>query len=152
NQIAVIGPASSYFWAVMVFANLFWTVLNLLPVHPLDGGKLMGIVLEGFFGVRGMRFSYFLSGIFALLFTAYFLFVGQMIAGAIFLLCAFESFSRFKKQAFFRTTASENLFEELKRAKDEWQQNDRDKAIERVQGVLRNPQAGEGFTHALEML
>ena len=27
--------------------NLFWTVINLLPVLPLDGGQLLRIVMKG---------------------------------------------------------------------------------------------------------
>jgi Zn-dependent protease len=34
--------------------NLFWAVLNLLPIFPLDGGQISREVLEGFFGDRGI--------------------------------------------------------------------------------------------------
>ncbi len=36
-------------------ANLFWTIVNLLPVLPLDGGQLLRIVLEAAFGVKDLR-------------------------------------------------------------------------------------------------
>jgi stage IV sporulation protein FB len=39
------------------WVNLFWTVLNLVPVMPLDGGQLLRIVCEGFWGVRGFKYA-----------------------------------------------------------------------------------------------
>lgn len=74
------------------YANIFWTVFNLLPVQPLDGGKLLMIVMEGMFGLKGMKIALFISllasvglGLFGFAF-------GQFILGAIFFMLAFESF------------------------------------------------------------
>jgi Zn-dependent protease len=40
---------------VMLFIiNLFWPVLNLLPIFPLDGGQIAREVLEGLLGHRGV--------------------------------------------------------------------------------------------------
>ena len=48
-------------------ANLFWSLANLLPVIPLDGGQLLRIALEGFFGVKGFRAALIAGAIFAAL-------------------------------------------------------------------------------------
>ena len=45
----------------MQIANLFWTIINLLPVLPLDGGQLLRILLEASFGVKGFKMA-LLSG------------------------------------------------------------------------------------------
>src|SRR5579871_2650453 len=37
--------------------NLFWTIVNLLPVMPLDGGQLLRIILERIFGLKGFKFA-----------------------------------------------------------------------------------------------
>ncbi len=37
------------------YINLFWTVVNLLRVLPLDGGQLLSVICEGVFGVKGIR-------------------------------------------------------------------------------------------------
>src|SRR5574338_1296702 len=36
-----LNPNLSFFLYITYVANLFWSLFNLLPVHPLDGGKLM---------------------------------------------------------------------------------------------------------------
>lgn len=40
--------------AMLFFINLFWPVLNLLPIFPLDGGQITREVLEGLLGQRGV--------------------------------------------------------------------------------------------------
>lgn len=48
-------------FAVMFSINLYWPLLNLLPVCPLDGGMISREVLEGFSPNRGLRWSLGLS-------------------------------------------------------------------------------------------
>ena len=45
--------------SIFIYVNLVWTLLNLLPVQPLDGGRLLSIVLEGMFGLKGIKISFF---------------------------------------------------------------------------------------------
>lgn len=78
-------------------ANLFWTVVNLLPVLPLDGGQLLRIVLEAIFGVKGFKAALFIGALLAILLALYFFFIQQLLAGAIFFLFAFQSFSAWFK-------------------------------------------------------
>ena len=54
--LTVIPPQKTllvYAFEVALNVNLFWTVLNLLPVFPLDGGHLLKIILESVLGIRG---------------------------------------------------------------------------------------------------
>ena len=54
----MIGERSPVLYAIFeigYIANIFWTVLNLLPIQPLDGGHLLRIVFEGMFGLRGVK-------------------------------------------------------------------------------------------------
>ena len=37
--------------------NLFWTIINLLPVLPLDGGQLLRILLEHLWGLKGFKYA-----------------------------------------------------------------------------------------------
>ena len=64
-------------------ANLFWTVINLLPVLPLDGGQLLRIVLEAAFGVKGFKASLLVGTILAALISFYF-FIMQAFSSALF--------------------------------------------------------------------
>lgn len=41
--------------------NIIWVLLNLLPVHPLDGGQMLGNLLERKYGMKGYRASIYLS-------------------------------------------------------------------------------------------
>jgi stage IV sporulation protein FB len=34
------------FWELMVMANGFWAIFNLIPIHPMDGGQAMGSALQ----------------------------------------------------------------------------------------------------------
>ncbi len=144
-------PNVTYFLYFMMFANIVWSFFNLLPVHPFDGGKLMSLVFEGVFGPAGMRFSYLLSGIFAVVLTAVFMINGQIFAGALLLLCAFESFKNFQQKRYFQTTATEQQVDELKQIEDEWNQNKPDTAIEHLQQLMQKTKEGAVYSQALEL-
>ncbi len=45
----------------VIFANLYWALLNLLPVLPLDGGQVVASLLEMVFGRRGQQIALGLS-------------------------------------------------------------------------------------------
>ncbi len=81
-----------YALEVAVNVNLFWTLLNLLPVLPLDGGHLLRILLEGAFGLRGLKVAFFISIILAVVIGLYFFLIQQLLMGALFLMLAFESY------------------------------------------------------------
>ncbi len=79
------GTLSHYLFDVFLWANLFWTILNLLPIHPLDGGKLLAIACDTLFGKAGVRFSYFVSGVIASACTIFFLVLNSIIAACLFI-------------------------------------------------------------------
>lgn len=81
-------------------ANLFWTVVNLLPVVPLDGGQLLRIVLEAFFGMKGFRASLLIGAVFSVLFAFGFFMIQQIFAGALFFLFAFQSFDLWRQSRY----------------------------------------------------
>lgn len=78
-------------------ANLFWTIVNLLPVMPLDGGQLMRIILEANFGVKGFKASLLAGAIFAFSLSLYFFMVEAYLIGAFFFLFAFQSFDSWRR-------------------------------------------------------
>lgn len=73
------------------FINLSWSLLNLLPIGPLDGAKLLSILLEGALGARGLRLSFLISAICGLLLSMLAFAFQQPILGAILFLLTFES-------------------------------------------------------------
>ncbi|HSX38683.1 MAG TPA: site-2 protease family protein [Chlamydiales bacterium] len=81
-------------------ANLFWTIINLLPVLPLDGGQLLRIVLEAAFGVSGFRAALLSGAVIASILAFCFFIMQSILVGAIFLLFAFQSFDSWRKSRF----------------------------------------------------
>ncbi len=45
----------------LVWVNLGWAVLNLLPILPLDGGAMVAVMTEALWGARGLRIAHLLS-------------------------------------------------------------------------------------------
>lgn len=136
----------AYFFIFLANANIIWSLFNLLPVHPFDGGKLMSILFEGVFGPKGMRTSYLLSGIFAVLLTGACMYYGQIFAAALLIMCAFESFKNYKERRYFQTTATELKANELEIIDLNWQQNKQPQAIQQLKELLqKNP---DGSLHA----
>lgn len=130
------------------FVNLFWTILNLLPVLPLDGGQLLRIVLERLFGVKGVRYALGASmAIAASMSLVSFLFQAFFI-GAIFFLFAFSAFDSFRKSKHIsepdRSEDLKKLMEEAEKAMDEGQKA-------KAEGLLAQvlTQAKRGMLHTL---
>jgi stage IV sporulation protein FB len=81
-------------------ANLFWTIVNLLPVMPLDGGQLLRIVLEASFGIKGFKASLLIGAIIAVLLSFYFFMIQAFLIGAFFFLFAFQSYDSWRKSRY----------------------------------------------------
>jgi Zn-dependent protease len=147
-----VGAMGYLLW-ITAIANFFWSVLNLLPVHPLDGGKLMSIILEWLFGLRGVRFSYLLSGLFGFAFMTYFFYHGQLFAGLLFLLCAYESFRAFQNERQIGSSSdTQKLADEIEKAEVDWKAHQPERAIQRLEAIVKNETHGEFFYRALETL
>jgi stage IV sporulation protein FB len=64
-QSAVLGENPSLMaeqavsW--IIFVNLIWGLLNLLPMLPLDGGNVMAHSLSAAMGEKGMRVAHYVS-------------------------------------------------------------------------------------------
>ncbi|MCF7806708.1 MAG: site-2 protease family protein, partial [Simkaniaceae bacterium] len=68
------NPLILSFLDIIVTVNFLWTILNLIPVLPLDGGQLMRIILEGVFGYKGRHGAFIASMIVSLLIAMAFIF------------------------------------------------------------------------------
>lgn len=53
HQVGEASPGLRSFLGVLAGVNFFWTVLNLLPVRPLDGGHIASAVATRLMGPRG---------------------------------------------------------------------------------------------------
>lgn len=99
------------------WVNLFWTLLNLLPVMPLDGGQLLRIVLEGVWGVRGVKYALFASMVLGAIISLFFFLYQSFLIGALFFLLAFQSYDTWRKGRLLKEQdRSEPLKQELEEA------------------------------------
>ncbi len=145
-----------YSWSPLVLkilkatqiANLFWTVVNLLPVLPLDGGQLLRIVLEGIWGVPGFRASLLAGSIIAALLSFYFFMVQAFLIGAFFFLFAFQSFESWRKSRFAtRDDRDESNKELMVQAENALQEGNKEEA-KRLFAEVREKAAGSLLAHA----
>lgn len=91
GALALVGgealPDAVRYFAVGIFqANLFWTVLNLLPISSFDGGRLTELFMTRFLGRNG----FLIAQLVALAFAAGLLFLAflshQMLLGIVVLM------------------------------------------------------------------
>lgn len=120
----------------ILVVNIVWTVVNLLPILPLDGGQLLRLVLEKIFDFKGLKIALLSSALLSLG-LALLLFLSQnFLAGAIFFLFAFENFDNFRKSRFMRQSDRKD---ELKRALVEAEmllrQGDKQKSLEAFEAL-----------------
>ncbi len=135
------------------WANIFWSLLNLLPILPLDGGQLLRIVLEAAFGVRGLRASLFIGALLAVLLGALF-FLGQnILGGALFLLFAYQSFDAWRKFRYAVKNDTEEAYKTLMtHAEEALLQGDLSKAKELFTQIRASREEGVLYVAASENL
>ncbi|HNA62402.1 MAG TPA: site-2 protease family protein, partial [Rhabdochlamydiaceae bacterium] len=79
------------------YVNIIWTVVNLLPILPLDGGQLVRLGMEKVFHFKGLCYTLLTSAVLSLLFSLVLFITQNFLAGAVFFLFAFENFSNYRK-------------------------------------------------------
>lgn len=142
-----------YMVEVAMFVNLFWSVVNLLPILPLDGGKLLSIGLEAMFGLRGVKASMLISVVISTSIALLFFVYGNMLLGALFFLLAFEGFRSWRRS--LEMTASDRdqkLQELLKRAQDNYRHSNREAAINQLTEIRRDAKEGIVYQSATQLL
>ncbi|MGC1273429.1 MAG: site-2 protease family protein [Planctomycetaceae bacterium] len=87
--------------ASMLEINLIWPIVNMLPVLPLDGGRMLSSILS-LFGVRSATDWALKVGVFVGVIAAVFflVFTGSFLAGAMFAFMAMENYQTLKGQQF----------------------------------------------------
>lgn len=142
-----------YILFVTYSVNLFWTVINLLPIQPLDGGHLLRIILEALFGLKGIKIALFCSMVLAGLLSAFF-FVNQIfLAGALFILLTFESYRSWKASLAVQEQDQNFILQHLlKEAEKDIKNGYRDQAIHKLEKLREMTKAGVIFQTATQYL
>lgn len=86
----------SLFLLALLQINLYWSLLNLLPIQPLDGGRLLELVLTWAFGPWGKKAALTLSLLAAGAVALYFLRQGSRYNAAITALFAVSAYRQLR--------------------------------------------------------
>jgi Zn-dependent protease len=117
NYIAPTDPNVKLFFEAMMWINLVWTIVNLFPVMPLDGGQLLRVVLEGIFGIKGRMYAAIFGGVLGLLIALAMIPFKLIIISILFFLFAFQNFEMAKQlKNMSPKDESEPIKDELKEA------------------------------------
>jgi len=76
--------------------NLTWSIFNLLPMHPLDGGRLLETILGAAFGPWGRKAALGSGILAAAAITLFFLLTGSRFNAMLTALFAFSGFARMR--------------------------------------------------------
>lgn len=138
---------------IVQMVNIFWTVVNLLPVLPLDGGQLLKIALEAFLGVKGFKLSFLIGFIISALIALGAFAIRQYLFGALFFLFAFQSFDMYRRtKNITNMDRDEALTEELGKAQLLLQQGSKEEAEKLFQDLRNKTHKGLIFTQATHFL
>ena len=149
--VQVIEVKDSYWGRLLANiygVNMIWTIVNLLPILPLDGGQLMRIVLEKIFHIKGIRYTLIVSSLIAVAISLFLFITQNFLPAAIFFLFAFENFDSFRRTSGLREIdRSDKLKKELSEAETKLRQGNKEEALRAFQ-QLRS-ETKEGMIHIL---
>ncbi len=152
-QVSHPQSVLTYVVSMAFYVNVFWTVINLLPIQPLDGGKLLSIALEGIFGFRGTKIALFISLVLAAGLSVFFFVIQAFLAGALFMLFTYEAY-RAWKASLSMTQQDQNLILQhlLKEVERDLHQGHKDEAQAKLMQIREHAKAGVIYVAATEQL
>lgn len=149
---AAIESQSLLFMVKFTFvANLFWTVINLVPVLPLDGGHLLSIVLEAIFGFKGVKIAIIAGLVIAVAISVFFFALGMFLIGALFLILTFESFRSLRYYKIFTEQDRDTSLQELMKSADsDFHAGRSEQALSKLEEVRKKTREGILYTVATQ--
>lgn len=91
-RVSEIGILNYFLYAMMKL-NIYWLIVNLAPLSPLDGGKIAEYLLQKWVGSeKGYRWSLILGNITAITGAVYFLFYESYMFASLFLFYGWKNF------------------------------------------------------------
>lgn len=140
-----------YALQITIYVNLFWTIVNLLPVYPLDGGHLLRIVLEGLFGFRGVKIALFISMILSCAVGLLFIKIGALLIAVLFFMLTFESYRNWQSvMSLTEQDQNVDLQNLLKEAEEEMKYGNNAKALLMLNEIRREAKTGIIYMAATE--
>lgn len=92
-----LNPHARYAMAILKYINLYWGLINLLPVLPLDGGRISEALLDNYRPRDGMLWCLRIGTAVGAIAAALFFLSGYRFAGLLFALLAIDNFQRLEQ-------------------------------------------------------
>lgn len=144
---------SGYMLTMTRDINLFWTLVNLLPVMPLDGGQLLRIILEAIFGVKGFKYAAIASIAVGVGISLFFFLSQNFLIGALFFLFAFQSYDTYRRTHHFSEADKDpSLRESLEKAEELIQLGRKQEAFDLCQKIRQKAKKGMIFELSTQYL
>lgn len=140
------GPKSSLMQQILSITaviNLYWTILNLVPVIPLDGGQLLRIILQGIWGVTGLKIACIISVLIGALFMVAFIVMQDFLIAAIFAMFTFESYRLYADVKFLKEHDTDISMQRLlTKGEKAHQKGDRERSSEYYKELREKAKSG----------
>lgn len=90
--------SATYFAIIQLeWINLFWGLMNLLPVYPLDGGQVCSEILNARAGRKGMMRTHQVGMVTGAAAAMFFVSQDRMFAGLMFAGIAYENYQKYER-------------------------------------------------------
>lgn len=96
TALALSRRSPNVFFSALWRVNLAWSIFNLLPMQPLDGGRLLETLLAAAFGPWGRKAALGFSILAAAAITLFFFLEGSRFNAMLSALFAFSGFARMR--------------------------------------------------------
>lgn len=151
--VVIENEALNFAVRFTMIANLFWTIINLVPVLPLDGGHLLSIILEAIFGFKGIKMAIVVGLVISVVISIVFFAMGMFLVGALFLILTFESFRSLRYYKIFTEKDRDvDLQKLMKEADFDHAEGRVDQALEKIEKVRSQTKEGILYTLATQEL
>lgn len=151
QYVKIDNPSLAFLLKFTSTVNLFWTIINLVPVLPLDGGHLLSIILEALFGFKGVKIAIFAGLGIAVAISVFFFVIGAFLAGALFLILTFESFRSLRYYKMLtEQDRDDDLQKQMKEAEKDFKAGRELQALQKFEAIRTKTKQGILYTMATE--
>ncbi len=103
-------PMIQYVLYVTMHINILWCTLNLIPIDPLDGGRIARYFLDKMFGDRGYKISLTLGVACAVILTPYLYLEGYTVFPILLAVLGFQNFQKLSQEISRNTVSDFSLY------------------------------------------
>lgn len=129
-------PYVQHFLYMTMRINIIWCLLNLIPIMPLDGGKLVYYLLEAKFGERGYKYTLMLGMASALVIAPLLCLKGLFFFAVLLVIFGYQNYKSYKQNQ--SKTHKTNPFSSYMQGVEALKNNELDKAKSLLKTLLKS--------------